>query len=77
MRSIVELFRGDSERGFIARVVYEPLNQFLGLPRRECDLLIYLTVYQPRGCLLLRDRPFSDPRQAQRERLTARYSVTA
>ena len=32
MRSMIELFRGDSERGFITRVIYEPLNQVLGLP---------------------------------------------
>ena len=39
LRSIVELFRGDSERGFITRVVYEPLNQILGLPAGSTTFL--------------------------------------
>ena len=32
LRSLVELFRGDSERGFVFKLVYEPLNSLLGLP---------------------------------------------
>ena len=39
MRSFIELFRGDTERGFITQVVYEPLNQFLGLPAQSVTLL--------------------------------------
>lgn len=39
MRSLVELFRGDSERGFITRVIIEPLNQFLGLPAESVTFL--------------------------------------
>ena len=39
MRSLVELFRGDSERGFVLRVVYEPLNQLLGLPPESVTFL--------------------------------------
>ena len=39
MRSLVELFRGDSERGFITRVVHEPLNQLLGLPAGSTTFL--------------------------------------
>jgi prolipoprotein diacylglyceryltransferase len=43
MRSLVELFRGDSERGFVTKVVYEPLNQFLGLP---ADSVTFLSTSQ-------------------------------
>jgi len=39
LRSLVELFRGDSERGFVTRVVWEPLNGFLGLPAGSVTFL--------------------------------------
>ena len=40
MRSTVELFRGDdAERGFIIRVVSEPLNDLLGLPEGSAAFL--------------------------------------
>ncbi len=39
LRSLVELFRGDSERGFVTRVVWEPLNSFLGLPAGSVTFL--------------------------------------
>ena len=31
-RTVLELFRGDEERGFVVRVVVEPLNAVLGVP---------------------------------------------
>jgi prolipoprotein diacylglyceryltransferase len=31
-RTALELFRGDEERGFVVRVVLEPLNTLLGVP---------------------------------------------
>lgn len=39
LRSLVELFRGDSERGFVTRVVWEPLNDVLGLPAGSVTFL--------------------------------------
>jgi len=39
LRSIVELFRGDSERGFVFKVIHEPLNQLLGLPSESVTFM--------------------------------------
>ena len=38
-RTILELFRGDEERGFVVRVVVEPLNALLGVPPGEALFL--------------------------------------
>lgn len=38
-RSLIELFRGDAERGFIFEVVAAPLNQLLGLPEGTITFL--------------------------------------
>ena len=63
MRSLVELFRGDSERGFITRVVYEPLNQLLGLPAGSTTFLstsqfisLAVVVCSGLGLLVIRHR---------------------
>ena len=45
MRSLVELFRGDSERGFVTKVIYEPLNQedkknYIIFSPKQNDMLI-------------------------------------
>jgi phosphatidylglycerol:prolipoprotein diacylglycerol transferase len=63
MRSLVELFRGDSERGFITRVVYEPLNQLLGLPAGSTTFLstsqfisLAVVVCSGIGLLVIRNR---------------------
>lgn len=34
-RTLLELFRGDEERGFVVRIVVEPLNALLGMPTGE------------------------------------------
>lgn len=39
LRSTIELFRGDTERGYVLRVVSEPLNAFLGLPAGSAAFL--------------------------------------
>ncbi len=39
LRSTIELFRGDSERGYVFEVVSEPLNRFLGLPAQAVTFL--------------------------------------
>jgi len=61
-RSIVELFRGDDfERGFVVRIVNEPLNAILGLPEGSAAFLstsqfISLCVVAVAGVLLYRSR---------------------
>ena len=68
MRSLVELFRGDSERGFITRVVSEPLNQLLGLPEGSVTFLstsqfisLAVVVCSGLGLLLIRYRLNKQP----------------
>ena len=39
MRGTMELFRGDTERGFVFRYISEPLNQLLGLPAGSVTFL--------------------------------------
>lgn len=39
MRSVTELFRGDTERGYVVKVVSEPLNRLLGLPEQAATFL--------------------------------------
>jgi phosphatidylglycerol:prolipoprotein diacylglycerol transferase len=39
LRSFVEIFRGDSERGFVFKYISEPLNQLLGLPTQSVTFL--------------------------------------
>jgi phosphatidylglycerol:prolipoprotein diacylglycerol transferase len=39
LRSFVEIFRGDSERGFVFKYVSQPLNSFLGLPDQSITFL--------------------------------------
>ena len=58
LRSLVELFRGDTERGFVFRLVYEPLNRFLGLPEGSVTFLstsqfISLAVMSISGALII------------------------
>ena len=70
MRSLVELFRGDSERGFVTKVVYEPLNQLLGLPTGSVTFLstsqfISLGVVLCSGIALLVIRARLNARDAQ------------
>lgn len=70
MRSLVELFRGDSERGFVTKVVYEPLNQILGLPTGSVTFLstsqfISLGVVLCSGIALLVIRARLNARDAQ------------
>ena len=72
MRSTVELFRGDTERGFITRVVYEPLNQLLGLPPESITFLstsqfISLVVVFLSGASLL----YINRRLSSRDRLAS------
>ena len=68
MRSLVELFRGDADRGFMFRVIYEPLNQFLGLPAGSSTFLstsqfISLSIMLFSGGLIfyLRSKQLSQP----------------
>ena len=61
LRSLVELFRGDTERGYLFRVVSEPLNRFLGLPEHSLTFLstsqfISLCVIAVGIALLVRQR---------------------
>ena len=67
MRSLVELFRGDTDRGFVFKLVFEPLNQLLGLPSRSITFLstskfISLLVVLGAGLTIykLRDKNLSD-----------------
>ena len=39
LRSTVEMFRGDTDRGYVFRVVYEPLNYWLGIPKGSITFL--------------------------------------
>lgn len=67
-RSTIELFRGDdAERGFLFRVVSEPLNQLLGLPPGSATFLstsqfISLCVVAAAAALLIRNRRKGGPR---------------
>jgi phosphatidylglycerol---prolipoprotein diacylglyceryl transferase len=67
LRSTVELFRGDTERGYLVRIVSEPFNQLLGLPAGSPAFLstsqfISLGVMAAAGALLWfqRRRPAPD-----------------
>ena len=61
-RSTIELFRGDSDRGFVFEWINEPLNSFLGLPPGSVTLLstsqlISLGIMASAAVLMLRARP--------------------
>lgn len=61
MRSTIEMFRGDGERGFIFELVSEPLNQALGLPTGSVTFLstsqfISLGIFFVAAWLLWRQR---------------------
>lgn len=66
MRSTIELFRGDGERGFVFEVVSETLNGWLGLPAGSVTFLstsqfISLAVMAVAAWLLWRQRKASAP----------------
>ncbi len=67
IRSTIEIFRGDdAERGFLFRVVNEPLNQFLGLPTGSATFLstsqfISICVVAAAAVLLIRNRKQGGP----------------